>query len=100
MSRSPWTDRAACNGINTRVFVIDDKPRRNGVYARPITQHKLEAALAICHRCPVQTECRNYMVGWKLPPRDIVIAALTPSQARTVWLTANGKAPHRSRRTA
>jgi hypothetical protein len=96
MTRSPWTDRAACNGVNTRVFVIDDKRHgRNGVYASPVTRRKIDEALAICHSCPVVAECKAYMVGWPLPPRDIIIAALTPAQARTVWLKTNGKTPHR-----
>jgi hypothetical protein len=99
--RSPWTDRAACNGINTNLFVIDDKRHRRDVYSSPFTRRKLADALDICTGCTVRQECRDYMTGWPQPPRDIVIAGLAPSQARTVWIRANGKAPHsHTRRTA
>jgi hypothetical protein len=91
-----WLEQAACNGMDVATFVIDDKRHgRNGTYSSPHTRMKLANAIATCHQCPVQTECLESMLAWPDPPRDIVIAALTPRQARTTWLTAHGRTPHR-----
>jgi len=93
-----WQEDAACNGVDTGVFVIDDKRHgRNGVYASPHTRIKLANALAICHSCPVQQQCRNYLGEWPDPPRGVVIAAMTPHQARLYWYTQH---PGHTRRTA
>lgn len=46
-SDTSWMDRAACRGVDTRVFFIEP-----GGDVRP--------AKAICATCPVRVECREY----------------------------------------
>lgn len=78
-----WLDDAACNGVDTDVFVvIGGGVARNQNRAN---RARLANALTYCHNCPTVTECRAYMLGWDTPPRDIVIAALDPRTARLAW---------------
>jgi hypothetical protein len=92
-----WLEQAACNGVDVDVFVVHIKPHNTGAAA---THIKLAKALAICRQCPVIAECAAYMTTWPDPPRDIVIANLTPKEARRAWFAVNTVTHHHTRRTA
>lgn len=48
--RPTWRDHAACRGVDTDLFIRDE--RRRGAVA-----HTFAAALAYCDRCPVRHPC-------------------------------------------
>ncbi len=49
-----WQDRAACTGMDRRLFFgPDDEPRPD----REIREAK---AKAVCKRCPVRVQCLDY----------------------------------------
>ena len=45
----PWWERAACRGLNTNLFVTNDRPPAD----------RLAAALEVCGRCAVVAQCRH-----------------------------------------
>jgi hypothetical protein len=95
-----FPDDAACAGMDTNLFVIDDKRHgRNGIYSSPHTRIKLANALALCRTCPVQQQCLQAMQAWPDPPRDIVIANLQPRDARRAWFDVNTVTHHHTTRT-
>lgn len=97
---SSWPEDAACAGMDTNLFVIDDKRRHRAGYASPQTRVKLANALAVCRGCPMRAECLAEMLLWPDPPRDIIIAALEPRDARRAWLAVNVTPHHHTNRTA
>jgi hypothetical protein len=50
--RTDWIERAACAGLDTRVFFSDGHHGREQV----------AVARRICAACPVQTECANWAI--------------------------------------
>lgn len=56
----PWSAQAACLGNELRQFFYDESKGR-------IENAEAEAeALAVCHRCPVQTECLAYALEHRI----------------------------------
>ena len=52
-----WEDRAACAGMDARVFFVPDGER-------PSEREIREAeAKAICARCPVRVQCLDYALS-------------------------------------
>lgn len=71
-----WTDRAACAGSDTDFWypTLTDTATNGGPNAL------VAAARAICHRCPVRTDCLEY--------------ALTRNETHGIW---GGKTPKERR---
>lgn len=62
-----WMDRAACKGLPSRVFFLDDDEQPDYATARHV-----------CSGCPVRSECLGYAL--ELNIRHGMFAGLTPTQ--------------------
>ena len=49
MKRGPWTEQAACRGIDTEIFY-------------PTAPAEEAEALSICATCPVRAQCLDYAI--------------------------------------
>ena len=56
-----WWDLAACRGMLTTLFFHPERQRG------PARRRREAEAKAVCHRCPVITQCRRYAVGVQEP---------------------------------
>lgn len=56
VEREPWTEHAACRGLNPTLFF----PEGRG------SNHLREAAKAVCHGCPVRRECLDYAIEQRI----------------------------------
>ncbi len=54
--RPAWMARAACAGMHPETF------HPHGGRGRPLDLDVINAALAICARCPVRTECLEHAI--------------------------------------
>jgi WhiB family transcriptional regulator, redox-sensing transcriptional regulator len=52
-----WQDRAACRGVDVRLFFGPDGEQR------PERENREAEAKAVCASCPVQARCLDYALG-------------------------------------
>jgi hypothetical protein len=49
-----WRDRAACRGVDPELFFPETT---DGTLDQPLVREQVEAAKAVCRRCPVREQC-------------------------------------------
>lgn len=62
MNNVQWRDKAACLGLDANLFsLIERQERKPGQPS--LTIDRVKDALSVCHRCPVQRECRTFALS-------------------------------------
>ena len=75
-----WMQRAACRGVDTKVFFPSVEAGDSKAY--PYRYH-YEEALKVCDPCPVKAECRKYVESFERSNRQYlfgVFGNMTPTQ--------------------
>lgn len=67
-----WQNRAACQGMPTRLFYADDGERGSSLWERQ------GEAKAVCRRCPVQPDCLQW--AYDLNDRFAVLGGTTGAE--------------------
>lgn len=81
-SPGSWADHAACRG-HLHVMVVSERNERlehNVGYVG--YEARVANARALCHTCPVLTECEAWAMTEPDPARGLVAGGLTPQQRR------------------
>lgn len=78
-----WATHGPCIGHVTSMEMPVTRGRgRNS----PGTRLRITNAKAICHSCPVQTECREWALTDPDPAEYMIAGGLTPAERQTVRL--------------
>ncbi len=81
-----WQLRAACRGLDSRLFFHPDGERR-------VVRSQREArAKQLCRSCPVLAQCRQHALEMHEP--DGVWGGMSKSEREQVWLVRDRRLAH------